>query len=98
MGWIPMEAPIVFRFLLTLVVLPWFVVLVIRLRDARHYTLLAFAFYALCLADAATVIERGLGVDWMDIVQHGLYAAAGLMSVIGVLMVRRHVLEGGGRG
>lgn len=92
-----MEAPEVFRLVLTIAILPWFVALVIRLRDAHDYAFLAFAFYALVLADVATVIERGFGVQVMDVVQHALYATAGVLSVLGVLTVRRRVLARAGR-
>jgi hypothetical protein len=91
------EAPEVFRLVMTIAILPWFIALVIRLRDARDYAFLAFAFFALCLADVATVIERGFGVQAMDVVQHALFATAGILSVIGVLAVRRRVLARVGR-
>lgn len=88
-----MEAPILFRFVVTLAVLPWFMVLAKRVRDAREYIPFAVVFYILCAAELATVIERVLGVEAMDVVQHGLYAAAGIVSAIGVFTVYRAVLE-----
>lgn len=87
-----MEAPIMLRLFLTLAVLPWFVALALRLRDAREYLWFAVAFYALSLAVVATAIERGLDVQMMDTVQHGLYAVAGVSAAAAALLLRRNVL------
>ena len=94
MGWIPLEAPILFRFVVMLVALPWFVVLSRRVRGARDYAAPAVAFYLLCAAEVATVLERVLGLEVMDSVQHALYALAGIMAAVGAYVLLRSATRG----
>jgi hypothetical protein len=92
-----MQMSEVVRLVLALIVLPALFTFYRRLRPAPGMREIFLAGMAIFASYVFTIFDSAFYADFFNMLQHVMYALAGVLAFVGAVKLRSFVLEDGGR-